>query len=136
MSPSTRRDTISPSPWCRSACTISDEIDSGWFCIRPNILGVSSVVIARSNAKPARAPGGCSGTLWLEEQRHGGALPRARLDADGTVDGLHHALAEHEAHAAAAAGRARGDGLLRQLGQNLRRDAWAVVAHADAGALA
>ena len=28
-SPSTRRETISVSPWWRSACTISDEIDSG-----------------------------------------------------------------------------------------------------------
>jgi uncharacterized protein YdiU (UPF0061 family) len=37
MSPSTRRDTISPSPWWRSACSISDEISRGWLCIRPSM---------------------------------------------------------------------------------------------------
>src|SRR5215207_2499684 len=35
MSPSTRRDTISCSPWCRSAWTSSEEISSGCCIIRP-----------------------------------------------------------------------------------------------------
>src|SRR4051812_44728459 len=35
MSPSTRRDTTSCSPWCRSACVSSEEISSGCCIMWP-----------------------------------------------------------------------------------------------------
>src|SRR5574343_18563 len=38
MSPSTRRETTSPSPWWRSAKSISEEISKGCCCICPSIL--------------------------------------------------------------------------------------------------
>jgi hypothetical protein len=37
--PSTRRETISCSPWWRSACTSSEEISSGCCIIKPFMSG-------------------------------------------------------------------------------------------------
>src|ERR1035437_7925839 len=42
MSPSTRRETICPSPWWRSANSIREEIESSWRCINPS-MNVSSM---------------------------------------------------------------------------------------------
>src|SRR5262245_34528876 len=44
MSPSTRRETISVSPWWRSACWISDEITSGWRIMSPFMVSFFPLV--------------------------------------------------------------------------------------------
>src|SRR5512137_642975 len=48
MSPSTRRETISVSPWCRSACSISPLINSGASIIRPCSIALFSLNFAWS----------------------------------------------------------------------------------------
>src|SRR5664279_1136109 len=59
MSPSTRRDTTSCSPWCRSACTSSEEISSGTCIIKPFILSPTSVCCGAgaSRVRAGSAPG-------------------------------------------------------------------------------
>src|SRR5512138_678227 len=63
MSPSTRRDTIAVSRWCRSANSISPEISSGCSCIKPNIVSLRrahAALLAAVLRAPARRRMGVS----------------------------------------------------------------------------
>src|SRR5678816_4271929 len=51
MSPSTRRETISALPWCRSACRISEETSSGVSIIKPFIMSPPSL---SGNSRPMK----------------------------------------------------------------------------------
>ncbi len=126
MSPSTRRDTISPSAWCLAAKSISPEISSGCSCIKPNInelLRRPSRHAAASIAVPAPRLHGvnppCSPGHWLQrrQSRHERAARQPdRVGAPLARAGLHAQPRRGVLDRAAGAAAARG-----ALGRTQRR---------------
>src|SRR5258706_9035786 len=72
MGPSTVRDTISASPWLRSACSISDETSSGMSIMRPRMCPQGLFYIASENysaRKPVSIYNRGSGTATMSVRK-------------------------------------------------------------------